>query len=77
MGLAETKIVIRGLAEKKIVQLEAAEKKYNGIGDVGVSGVLGFNFACGRRPHAKLNRMTERTGRRWPLQRVLCVWMRD
>ena len=28
-----------------------------------VSGVLGFSFACGRRPHAKLNRRTER-GRR-------------
>ena len=30
--------------------------KYNGIGDVGVSGVLG----CGPRPHAKLSRRTER-----------------
>ena len=25
------------------------------------SGVLGFSFACGRRPHAKLNRRTERS----------------
>ena len=37
----------------------------------GVSGVLGFSFACGRRPHAKLNRRMERTVRRWPLKRVL------
>ena len=33
-------------------------------GKNGVSGVLGFSFACGRRPHAKLNRRTERTVRR-------------
>ena len=36
----------------------------------GVSGVLGFSFACGRRPHAKLNRRTERTVRRLPRQSV-------
>ena len=26
----------------------------------GVSEALGFSFACGRKPHAKLNRRTER-----------------
>ena len=30
-----------------------------------MSGVLGFNFACDRRPHAKLNRRTKRTVRRY------------
>ena len=34
--------------------------KSEGGGKNGVSGVLGFTFACGRRPHAKLNRRTER-----------------
>ena len=29
-------------------------------GKNGVLGVLRFNFACGPRPHAKLNRKTER-----------------
>ena len=33
-----------------------------------VSGVPGFSFACDRKPHAKLNRRTERTARRWPLK---------
>ena len=33
-----------------------------------VSGVLGFSFACGRRPHAKLNRRMERTRRRRPMK---------
>ena len=32
-------------------------------GKNGVSGVLGFSFACGRRPHAKLNNRTERVHR--------------
>jgi len=30
------------------------------VGKPGVSGVLGFSFACGRRPQSKLNRRMER-----------------
>ena len=45
-----------------------------GLWKTPASGVLGFSFACGRRPHAKLNRRTERTVRWWPLQWVLEWW---
>ena len=40
-----------------------------------VSGVLGFSFECGRRPHAKLNRRTER-GRR-TVAANMSVWIID
>ena len=45
------------------------------IGKTGVSGVLGFSFACGRRPHAKLNRRTERGHR--TVAANMSPWMVD
>ena len=41
----------------------------------GVSGVLGFSFACGRRPHAKLNRRTERGHR--TVAANMSIWIVD
>ena len=41
-------------------RVRVREFRFEQRGKTHASGVLGFSFACGRRPHAKLNRRTER-----------------
>ena len=41
----------------------------------GGGAVLGFSFACGRRPHPKLNRKTERGHRR--VVANMSIWTAD
>ena len=41
--------------------------------NAGVSGVLGFSFSCGRRPHAKLNRRTERGRKTVAANMGICI----